>query len=316
MNTSVQTSGLSEGAKGVIALIAAFTWWGLSTLYYHEVRHIPAYEVLAHRSLWTFIVFGAWIAFQGRSRELSGLLSPSNPARTLQRIVPAAIFVSSNWFLFIYAIQSGRAIEASLAYYIFPLMAAATGAVLFKERLYPLQYAAMALATLAVLVLGVGLGAAPWLSLIMSATFIVYGVIKKGLETGPVITMAAESALLAPLGLIFIIGAQLYGWGGSEAQPAGAFGHDVSDTLWLMSAGVITGVPLILFSYAARRVSLTVAGLGNFYNSTIQLIISVAVFGEIFTASHQIAMPLIWIGIVLFSFSAVRNDGRKKPTEP
>jgi chloramphenicol-sensitive protein RarD len=302
---------LSDPAKGVLALIVAFTWWGLSTLYYHQTRHIPAYEVLAHRSLWTFVLFGSWIALHGRGRELVDLFRPSNPEKTLQWIIPASIFVSSNWFLFIYAIQSGRAIEASLAYYIFPLMAAATGAVLFRERLFPLQYIAMGLATIAVVVLTIGLGAAPWLSILMSATFIVYGAIKKNMRIGPVISMAAESALLVPVAVTYLLGAHLLGWGATEAQLSGAFGRNVSDTLWLIAAGVVTGVPLILYSFAAKRVSMTVAGLGNFYNSSIQLVISVAILGEVFTPSHQIAMPLIWAGIVLFSFSALRAERRK-----
>jgi chloramphenicol-sensitive protein RarD len=308
MTVSPQTPRLSEAAKGILALIATFTWWGLSMLYYHQIRHVPAYEVLAHRSVWTFVLFGTWIAFQGRTKELLALFHPKNPAKTLYWIVPAAFFVSFNWFLFILAIQTGRAIEASLAYYIFPLMAAGVGAVLFRERLCALQYVAMGIATIAVTTLTIGLGAAPWLSMVMAGTFVIYGAIKKIMNVGPTISMAAESALLAPFGVIFLIGAQLYGWGGSESQPAGVFGKDLSDTLWLMSAGIITGVPLILFSYAARRVSMTVLGLGQFYNSTIQLFISVFIFGEIFTPSHQIAIPLIWIAIVLYSLSALRAE--------
>jgi chloramphenicol-sensitive protein RarD len=187
-------------------------------------------------------------------------------------------------------------------------MAAGVGVAVFGERLHGLQYVSMLLGLGAVTVLTIGLGAAPWLALTMSGSFIMYGAIKKGLDVGAVISMAAEAALLAPFALVYLIGAEVWGWGGTPAQLAGAFGENAHDTVMLIFAGAVTGVPLILFSFAARRVSMIVLGLGNYHNSTLQLIIAVLVFGQVITPSHMIALPMIWTALALFTWTAWRID--------
>lgn len=301
---------MSERTIGFLTLIGAYTIWGLSALYYREVTHVPAVEVLAHRTVWSFVAFFIVIAAQGRIGELIALLRTRE--HTLYHIAPAAVFVSLNWFLFVYAIQSDQTLEASLAYYIYPLMAAGVGWVVFKERLYGLQYLSMVLALVAVAVLTIGLGAAPWMALAMSASFICYGTFKKGLTAGAVISMAAETTLIAPLALIYLIGAEVWGWGGSAAQPAGAFGEEAWTTGVLMLAGVVTGIPLLLFSMAARRLTLTVVGLGNYYNSTLQLIVAVVVFGQIITPAHMVALPVIWTALAAFTFESFRRDRQSR----
>ncbi|MFT6426377.1 MAG: chloramphenicol-sensitive protein RarD [Celeribacter sp.] len=299
---------MTDRKTGFLALFAAYTLWGVSALYYREVNHVPGLEVLAHRTFWSFVLFGAVIVLQGRLKELLFLLHPKSGAQGLYRIAPAAMFVSLNWFLFIYAIQSDQTLEASLAYYIFPLMAAGVGVAVFGERLHGLQYVSMILGLGAVTVLTIGLGAAPWLALTMSGSFILYGAIKKGLAVGAVISMAAEAALLAPFALVYLIGAELWNWGATPLQSAGVFGDNIHDTLLLILAGVVTGVPLILFSFAARRVSMIVVGLGNYHNSTLQLIIAVWIFGQVVTPSHMIALPMIWTALALFTWTAWRHD--------
>lgn len=299
---------MTDRKTGFIALFAAYTLWGISALYYAEVNHVPGLEVLAHRTFWSFVLFGAIVVVQGRFKELAFLLHPKSGTQGLYRIAPAAFFVSVNWFLFIYAIQSDQTLEASLAYYIFPLMAAGVGVAVFGERLRGLQYVSMLLGLGAVVVLTIGLGAAPWLALTMSGSFILYGSIKKGLAVGAVMSMAAEAALLAPFALAYLIGAELWNWGATAMQPAGVFGDTIHDTLFLILAGAVTGVPLILFSVAARRVSMIVLGLGNYHNSTLQMIIAVLVFGQVITPSHMVALPMIWTALALFTWTAWRVD--------
>ncbi len=303
---------MTDRKTGFLALFGAYTLWGISALYYAQVNHVPGLEVLAHRTFWSFVLFCAVIVLQGRFKELLFLLHPKSGAQGLYRIAPAAMFVSLNWFLFIYAIQSDQTLEASLAYYIFPLMAAGVGVAVFGERLRGLQYVSMLLGFGAVMVLTIGLGAAPWLALTMSGSFILYGAIKKGLAVGAVISMAAEAALLAPFALVYLVGAEVWGWGGTPAQMAGAFGANRHDTLLLILAGAVTGVPLILFSFASRRVSMIVLGLGNYHNSTLQLIIAVLVFGQIVTLWHMIALPMIWTGLALFTWTAWRIDVQER----
>lgn len=299
---------MSDRTTGFLTLVGAYTIWGLSALYYREISHVPALEILAHRTVWSFVAFFSIIALQGRMRELWRVLSPRSAWSGLYRIAPAAFFVSVNWFLFVYAIQNNQTFEASLAYYISPIMAAVVGWVVFSERLKGLQWPAMVLALIAVAVLTVGLGHAPWLSLAMSASFIAYSGFKKGLEAGPTLAMAAETTLLVPLSLSYLIGAQIWGWGGSDTQAAGAFGSSWRDSLLLVFSGVMTGVPLVLFAMAANRVALSTLGLGHYYNASLQLIVSVMIFGQVMTSFHAVALPLVWIAVTLFSLQAFRAD--------
>jgi rarD protein len=299
---------MTETQKGYIALLVAQTIWGLSPLYYKAVADVPAFEVLAHRTLWTCVLFGLWIGFQGRLGELRRLMTGPQAGKVLA----AALFVSVNWGLFIHAIQSGQALEASFGYYIFPLVATVIGMAMFRERLCGLQYPALALAALAVVVLGVGLGALPWIALTLAFSFSVYGAIKKTLDAGPILSVTAEVVILVPVALVWLIGAHLSGWGGTEIQPAGAFGRSLKDTVLLIFAGIVTGVPLIFFTAAARRLPLTVVGMGQYWNSTLQFLVAVLIFAEPFTHWHAIAMPLIWIALALYTVEAFRREARAR----
>ncbi|WP_460273747.1 EamA family transporter RarD [Celeribacter sp. ULVN23_4] len=299
---------MTDTQKGFIALFIAQTSWGLSPLYYKAVADVPAFEVLAHRTLWTCVLFGLWIGFQGRLGELRDLMTGPQA----KKVLIAALFVSVNWGLFIYSIQSGQALEASFGYYIFPLVATVIGMVVFRECLSIMQYVALGLATLAVVVLGVGLGNLPWIALSLAITFSIYGAIKKTLDAGPILSVTAEVVLLVPIALIWLFGAHAFGWGGSELQPAGAFGHTLKDTLLLILAGVVTGVPLIFFTASTRLLPLTVVGMGQYWNSTLQFLVAVLIFAEPFTHWHGIAMPLIWLALALYTVEALRREAQAR----
>lgn len=299
---------MTDTQKGLISLFLAQTLWGLSPLYYKAVADVPASEVLAHRTLWTCVLFGGYLAYQNRLGDLYTLMSGPK----LRSVIPASLLISFNWGLFIYAIQSGRALEASFGYYIFPLIATLIGVLAFGERLTGLQYPAIVLAGLAVIVLGIGLGALPWLALALAVSFAMYGAIKKSLDVGPILSVTGEVVLLAPIALAYLIGAQLFGWGGSAAQPAGAFGHSRFDSVMLIFSGLVTGVPLIFFATAARRLPLTVVGMGQYWNSTIQFGLAVFIFGEPFTHWHAIAMPLIWTALALYSVQVIRIEAQAR----
>ena len=301
---------------GLLALLGTYTIWGLSALYYREVAHVPAIEVLAHRTVWSFVAFFAVIAVQGRIGELRTLLSLRGDRRTLGRIALAGGLVSINWFLFVHAVQIDKTLDSSLAYYISPLMAAALGWVSLGERLRGLQWPAMVLAALAVGVLTVGLGTAPWLALAMSATFVAYSVMKKRIAAGPILGMAAETTILMPFSLVYLIGAEIYGWGGSAAQPAGAFGANGHDSLILAFAGVMTGVPLLLFGVAAKRVSLSALNIGHYYNASLQLAVAVFFFAQPVLVPHLIALPLVWIAVTLFTTQAFLSERATRLPRP
>ncbi|WP_264213817.1 EamA family transporter RarD [Leisingera thetidis] len=285
---------MQEAQKGVIALVAACTVWGLSGIYYKALSHVPPEQVLSHRALWSFVFFAIVLLFQGRIGALAAALSSRRSALLLAF---ASAMISLNWFIFITAVQLGYATEASLGYYIFPLLSVLLGRLAFAERLTRAQGAAVFLAALAVGVLSFGLGAAPWIPLVLSLSFALYGVVKKQLPLGPVVSVTAEVALILPVALAVI-------WltGG-----AGFLGG-VRDAAMLMFSGLLTGLPLILFAYAARRVRLGTVGVLQYLNPTLQFLVAVLVFEEPFTPWHGAAFALIWGAVAVFSFSALRQE--------
>ena len=172
---------MTEGGKGIAAIVAACTIWGLSALYYKLLDHVPPLEVLAHRTIWSFVFFAGVLIVQ---RRLTVLRQALSNWKDVAIVAFAALMISCNWFVFISSIQTGHAIEASMGYYTFPLASVLMGAIFFRERLGPAQAAAVALAAIAVVVLAAGLGVAPWIPIIVAATFALYGVAKKWLKIG------------------------------------------------------------------------------------------------------------------------------------
>ncbi|WP_347313055.1 EamA family transporter RarD [Defluviimonas sp. SAOS-178_SWC] len=295
---------MTEAAKGVLAMVVACTVWGLSGIYFKAIAHVPPLEVLAHRTLWSLVFFLAVLAVQGRLLLLARLLC----GRSLAMVAFAAAMVSANWFVFIWSIQSGHAIEASLGYFIFPLVAVIFGRVLFREDLAGAQWAAVAMAALAVVILTVGLGAAPWIALCLATTFGTYGLLKRQIEAGPLLSVAGEVSLLTPIALYSLWSIHTGRWGGD----GGAFGQNWHVTLMLAFSGVLTGGPLMLFSYATKRVRLATVGLVQYLNPTLQFAAAVLVFAEPVTRWHMIAFPLIWLALGLYSLAVLRSERRRR----
>ncbi|MFQ1700595.1 EamA family transporter RarD [Loktanella agnita] len=284
---------MSDSTRGVAALLLACTVWGLSPLYYALLKHVPAAEVLAYRSLWSLVFFVLILLAQGRL----GLVRQAIAGRQVWLIGLAAVMIASNWFGFIFAIQAGHGMEASLGYYIFPLVAVILGWAIFDERLGRAQWVAVALAMLAVVGLTWGLGVPPWIALALAVTFGAYGVAKKQLDLGPVVSVTAEVVLLAPIAI---------GWLVFAGTQIGAGTWQTHALLAL--SGPLTASPLILFSYAARRVRMATVGVVQYINPTLQFGCAVLVFGEVFTRWHGIAFPLIWLALAIYSVAAIRQD--------
>lgn len=271
-------------------------------MYYKILDHVPASEVLAHRTIWSLVFFGLVLTFQGRLAEVAANL------RRPWVVLLATAMVSANWFLFIWAIQVGRTVETSLGYFIYPLVAVILGALFFGERITKTQGAAVGLATIGVVVLTYGMGVAPWVSMILAVTFAIYSAVKKYTTAGPVVSVTAEVGLIFPFALLWLAGvhlgtSQLGGLDPSDLAGAGAFGASWTESLLLMLAGPLTAGPLIMFAYAARRVSMASIGLTLYINPMLQFAVAVLVFGEAFTIWHAMAFPLIWAALALYSLS-------------
>ncbi|PIV76213.1 MAG: EamA family transporter RarD [Rhodobacteraceae bacterium CG17_big_fil_post_rev_8_21_14_2_50_65_11] len=291
---------MSEAHKGVAALVAACVVWGLSPLYYKLLAHLPPLEVLAHRTLWSFAAFGIVLLVQGRLALIAAAFSMR---RQIVIAFFSALAISVNWFLFIYAVGAGRALEASIGYYIYPLVAVVAGFVVMREAIAPLQWVAVGLVALAVLVLTAGLGVAPWISLALAFSFAGYGVLKRWIASGPVVSVTVETLLLTPLALV-VLGV----WG------QGAFAANWRDAGLLALSGPLTAVPLILFSYATKRAAMATVGLTLYLNPTLQFLVAWLVFREAVTGWHAIALPMIWAALALYSGVAVRRAARGSAT--
>ena len=287
---------MSEATKGVWAVIAACTIWGISSVFYKMLSHVPAIEVLAHRTVWSVVFFTIVLVIQRRFmalREVFGSLS------RISIVGLASIMIAFNWFCFIYAIQIGHATEASFGYFIFPLVAVCLGVVFFGERLSLGQKLAIALAAVAVLTLGLGQGVVPWVPLALSLSFGAYSALKKRLEMGPVVSVTGEDILLLPiaLGLMLYFGAT----GTSGVQ------GDIWTIGLLMVSGPLTAIPLILFSYATRRVDLATIGILQYLNPTLQFLCALFILQEPFGYWYAIAFPMIWIALILYSAATWRK---------
>ena len=291
---------MTEVKKGVLAMVVACLVWGLSPLYYKLLVSVPPIELLSHRTIWSFALFALILLIQGRLRGALGVLGNRNIMATL---FIAALMIAFNWFVFIYSIQINRATESSLGYFIFPLVSVLFGVVLFREKLSPAQISAVMLAAGAVLILTYGLGQVPWIALSVSLSFGIYGVIKKSLSIPAIVTVTLEVLLLSPIALMI-----LYLHHASDS--GGQFGQSVSVSLLLILSGPMTATPLILFSYATRRVALATVGILQYINPSLQFLCATVLFLEPLSLWHAIAFPLIWVALALYSWSSYQTAKR------
>jgi chloramphenicol-sensitive protein RarD len=288
---------MSEAAKGIWAMIAACLVWGTAPLYFKLLAHLPALDVVAQRTLWSALTFLALLAVQGRLRDLRhAMTSP----RAVMVIGFAALLISFNWTLFILSIGWGRVTEVSLGYYLYPLVAVLIGVLAFGERLSRVQGAAVLLAGLAVALLTAGLGAAPWIAMALATSFGLYGLLKKRMVVGAVVSVTAEVLILTPVALAIL--------GLHTAQGQGVTLLSWTDWGLLALSGALTATPLILFSYATTRVRMATVGLVQYLNPTLQFISAVLIFGEPFGPWHATAFGLIWLAVAVYSLAALSQD--------
>lgn len=291
---------MTEVQKGVLATVVACLIWGLSPLYYKLLVSVPPIELLSHRTIWSMVLFSLILLMQGRLRGSFKVLQDKKIAAIL---LIAALMIAFNWFVFIYSIQVNRATESSLGYFIFPLVSVVFGVVLFRENLSPTQIIAVMLAAAAVIILTFGLGQVPWIALSVSVSFGIYGVIKKSLSIPAIVTVTLEVLLLSPIALMI-----LYIHHASDS--GGQFGQSLSVSFLLILSGLMTATPLILFSYATRRVELATVGILQYINPSLQFLCATVLFLEPLSIWHAFAFPLIWIALALYSWASVQTAKR------
>lgn len=289
---------MTDGIKGVGAMVLCCSLWGVSGLYFAALRHIPTGEVLAHRMVWSAIVLSLVVALSPRLRAaVPGLFARD----TGPRVVLGAMLITCNWGLYVWAVQVGRATDASLGYYIFPLLAAWLGYLVFGERFSRRQKMAIGLAALAVLILTLGLGRLPWVAVTLATTFGLYGVLKKKMKVPSFLSVTAEIWLVTPFAAAFLL------WQGSAG---GLVATGTADMGLLALSVVFTGLPLVFLTYASQRVNYATLGLLQYLNPTLQAAVAVLLLKEPFGLVQATAFGLIWLGVALYAADVLAQRRR------
>lgn len=279
---------------GYLYGLTAFVLWGLFPIYFKWLGHVPAIELAAHRILWSVPLLVGFAAIGGQWRSFASLFTP----RLLAVFLASSIAVGATWFLYIWAIAADRLLEASLGYYITPLMLALFGVAFLKERPSRLQWIAIALAAIGVGVLIFRFGAIPWVALTLALVQPAYTLIRKLTPADAVSGLLLETLMLTPFTLALLV------WLGPTSATAQA---DLPTWGLLSLAGVVTAIPLILFLAAARRLPLIALGLLQFISPSLNFLLAVGLFGETFTPTHMIAFGFIWVALALHTFAGARK---------
>ena len=283
--------------QGFAYALTAYLLWGFLPLYMKAMAHLPTLEVLAHRVIWSVPIAGLVLWWTGRTGDLRvALMTP----RMLAMGMVTAALISVNWGIYVWAVQSGHALDAALGYYINPLFSVFLGAVLLGEKLDRWQLAAIALAVLAVAVLTFDAGRLPFVALGLTFSWGAYAYFKKMLPIGPNQGFMLEVTLLLPFATGFFL------W--QAAQGQSHFGGDWRDTALLLGCGLVTAGPLIIYANGAKLLRLSTIGILQYIAPTMIFLTAVLMFGEPFGQAQAIAFPMIWMALVIYTFALIRQS--------
>jgi chloramphenicol-sensitive protein RarD len=279
--------------SGTVTVISAFLMWGFLPIYWKILKHVPSTQILAHRVIWSLVFFVILLFIQGRWRETK-IFAPFYP-NTLIFIVTAFI-LGTNWLTYIWAVNSEQIVESSLGYFINPLVNVFLGMVFLRERLYRWQMLSLILALMGVAFLIFHYGRIPWIALVLAFTFGVYGLLRKTSRAGSMVGLFFDTSLLLPISVAYLIILHAHG--------SGAFCFiDRTTDILLMGSGVVTAVPLLLFTYGARRIQYSAVGFFQYIAPTGQLLIGVVLYKEPFTTTHAISFGFVWVAIAIYYIS-------------
>ncbi|MFD7627160.1 EamA family transporter RarD [Streptomyces sp. NPDC059851] len=292
----------SEQRTGLLYGFGAYGMWGLVPLFWPLLKPAGAVEILAHRMVWSLAVVGGILLVVRRWGWIRELL---REPRKLGLTALAATVISVNWGLYIWSVNNGAVVESSLGYFINPLVTIAIGVLLLGERLRRTQWAAVGIGFAAVLVLAIGYGRPPWISLVLAFSFATYGLIKKKLGMGGVESLAAETALLFPPALGYLL------W--LAAQGRSAFGSEgLGHSALLAATGLVTAIPLVFFGAAAIRVPLSTLGLLQYLAPVFQFMLGVLYFHEAMPPERWAGFSLVWAALALLTWDALRTTHRSR----
>ncbi len=276
---------------GLVYAALAYVIWGLFPIYFHALARVDAFEIVMHRSLWSFVFVWAVLVAM---RRLQWVPAVVRQPRLVAQFTLSALLLSTNWLLYVWAVNHGHVVEASLGYFVTPLVNVLLGTWVLKERPRRLQWLAVAVAACGVLWLTLTLGRPPWIALGLAGSFGSYGLLRKTAPLGALEGLAVETAVMAPVAIVALA---------LMAVPRGGVfaGMDGATVGWLLFAGPLTAIPLLLFAAGARRITLATLGTLQYLSPTIQFLLGVTWFGEPLESTRLVGFVLIWLALGVYS---------------
>lgn len=290
--------------KGILYGIGAYVLWGFFPIYWKFLHEVPALQVIGHRIGWSFIVLIIYIL---TTKQWHDFRKTAFNAKTIGMYAVAGVLLSINWLIYVWGVNAGFIVETSLGYFINPLLSVLMGVIFLREKLRPAQWLPVIIAALGVVYLTFVYGRLPWIALSLAFSFGTYGLVKKLAPLGSLYGLTLETAIVFPIALIYLTFVQ--------ASGTGAFGHDGTQVnLFLIGAGIVTTIPLLMFASAAKEIPLTMIGILQYIAPTLQFLIGIFIYKEPFDQSHFVGFGIVWVALIIFwveNFIAHRT-----PVEP
>ena len=284
-----------ENKIGIWYGVVAYTLWGILPLYWKLMQTVPAIEILAHRVLWSFVFMFLLIIFTGGWKTIAVGFADK---KKLLLMFLCGLLVSINWFTYIFAVNTGHVIEASMGYFINPLVVVMLGVAVFKEKMTRWQLAAVVLAAIGVLMIAVQYGRVPWLSLFLAGSFASYGLVKKIIRVDSITGLTMETLIIMPVALFYIINL--------EKNAVGALGSAALPTvLFLAGTGVITAVPLLFYARGIEKTTFSMMGFLQYIAPSISLFLGIFIFKEYFSLFHLVSFCFIWAALLIFTLDSM-----------
>jgi chloramphenicol-sensitive protein RarD len=304
MNLLTDLKKQSDSSKGTLAGALVYLFWGSVVLYWPKLQPAEAVEILSHRAIWSLVTLLVIIALKHRFTSLLAILCDR---KSLFLLTCASLLIAANWGLFIWASINSHVLDSSLGYFVTPLLNVLLGVFFFHEKLRRLQWLAIGIAALALLILSIALGSPPILAFAIGLTFALYGYVKKLANLEALESLTVETALLTPFAVIFLSWLTINGQ--STFMTEG-----LTHSLWLLSSGVVTALPLLLFGYAAIRIPLSRLGMLQYLSPSIQFLIGLLVFQENLPSERLLGFVLTWLALGILTFDALRQRALRNNT--
>lgn len=291
---------INEEKLGIFYTAGAYILWGVLPIYWKMIQEIPAFEILAHRIVWSFLFMGIVIMIARKQKEfMRECRQIIKNKKQLIGITLASITISINWVTYILAVNTNHVVEASLGYYINPLVSILLGMIVLKEKFSKAQWLAFLLAALGVIYMTVNFGSVPWLALLLAFSFGSYGLLKKLVPLNAMFGLTIETLIVTPVALVFLFQQQTGQWSTIDFWSW--------TTAIVFGAGIVTAIPLLLFSAGAKRIPLSMVGFLQYFAPTIMLIIGIFLYDEPFTDVHAVSFTLIWAGLAVYTVTRMKR---------